>query len=287
LASNHNCSNSSESRIKAVLQGRKEIYFRELKRKAEVSTEELEDFLLPLLGEGVIDGKLELRCPSCGADLGSFPRYTDIPKENYCENCRHSNPFSDNYLEIVLEVKGDFFQANGEPPLLKKKNYTDEELTTLLSNSIKEEKESLKGQLFEEFFRNIVERGNEFELKKTHARSNVGEMDYFYKANCSGHPLWNKYPYLFVECKNRKEVVSSKDMNHFKELLEPKTVFHSCLGVYITTKMFSPEANAAAQKGIDKGLVIIKIERSDLKNLIGKGFKTYMEESFDQFLAKA
>jgi hypothetical protein len=51
--------------------------------------------------------------------------------------------------------------------------------------------------------------------------------------------------------------------------------------------MFSPEANAAAQKGIDKGLVIIKIERSDLKNLIGKGFKTYMEESFDQFLAKA
>jgi hypothetical protein len=81
------------------LQGRKEIYFRELKRKAEVSTEELEDFLLPLLGEGVIDGKLELRCPSCGADLGSFPRYTDIPKENYCENCRHSNPFSDNYLE--------------------------------------------------------------------------------------------------------------------------------------------------------------------------------------------
>ncbi len=287
MASNHNCSNSSESRIKAVLQGRKEIYFRELKRKAEVSTEELEDFLLPLLGEGVIDGKLELRCPSCGADLGSFPRYTDIPKENYCENCRHSNPFSDNYLEIVLEVKGDFFQANGEPPLLKKKNYTDEELTTLLSNSIKEEKESLKGQLFEEFFRNIVERGNEFELKKTHARSNVGEMDYFYKANCSGHPLWNKYPYLFVECKNRKEVVSSKDMNHFKELLEPKTVFHSCLGVYITTKMFSPEANAAAQKGIDKGLVIIKIERSDLKNLIGKGFKTYMEESFDQFLAKA
>lgn len=287
MTSKPNCSNSSANRIKAVLQEKKEIYFRELRKKADVSTEELEDFLIPLLGEGVIDSKLEVRCPNCGADLGSFPRYTNIPKENYCKTCGQSNPFSDNYLEIVLEVKGDFFRGYGEPQPFIKKNYSKEELNTLLENAIKEKKEVPKGKLFEEFFRNLVEREDEFEFKKPHARSNVGEMDYFYKANCKGHPLWDKYPYFFVECKNRKEAVSSQNMNHFKELLEPKTVFHNCFGVYITTKNFSRQANTSAQKGIDKGLVIIRINKSDMTALIEKGFKSYIEEAFDEFLSKA
>jgi hypothetical protein len=287
LTSKQNFSNSSANRIKTVLQGKKEIHFRELKKKADVSTEELEDFLLPLLGEGMIDAKLELRCPNCGADLGSFTKYTDIPKENNCETCGHSNPFSDSYLEIVLEVKGDFFRGYGEVQPFTKINYTNEELETLLENAMSEKKEVPKGKMFEEFFRNLVERVDEFELKKPHPRSNVGEMDYFYKANCKGHPLWDKYPYLFVECKNRKEAVSSENMDHFKELLVPKTVFHNCFGIYITTKTFSKQANASAQKGIDKGLVIIRINKSDMTALIEKGFKRYVEEAFDEFLSKA
>lgn len=112
-------------------------------------------------------------------------------------------------------------------------------------------------------------------------------MDYFYKANCRGHPLWDKYPYLFVECKNRKEVVSSENMNHFKELLEPKTVFHDCFGIYITTKTFSRQANTSVQKGINKGLVIIRIDKSNMTPLIEKGFKKFIEDAFDEFLAKA
>jgi hypothetical protein len=288
MTSNQNCSNSSANRIKATLNGRKSITFRELRKKADVSTEELEDFLLPLLGEeGVIEGKLEVRCPNCGADLGSYSKYTDIPKKNDCEICGHSIPFSDNYLEIVLEVKGDFFRGNDEPQPFTKRNYTNEELESLLANAIKEKKEVPKGKMFEEFFRNLVERENEFELKKLHARSDVGEMDYFYKANCRDHPLWDKYPYFFVECKNRKEVVSSESMDHFKELLEAKTVFHNCFGIYITTKRFSPQANISAQKGIAKGLVIIRIDRSDMTDLIEKGFRIYIEEAFDEFLSKA
>ncbi len=287
MTSKQKSSDSSANRIKAVLQGTKEIYFRELKKKADVSTEELEDFLLPLLGEGTIIAKLELRCPNCGAELGSFTKYTDIPKTNNCEACGHTNPFSDNYLEIVLEVKGDFFRGIGEPQPLTKKNYTNEELETLLENAIKEKKEVPKGKMFEEFFRNLVEKEDEFVLKKPHARSNIGEMDYFYRADCRGHPLWDKYQYLFVECKNRKEVVSAQNMNNFKELLEPKVVFHSCFGIYITTNRFSKPANTSAQKGIDKGLVIIRIDRSNMTALIEKGFRKYTEDAFDEFLAKA
>lgn len=170
MTSKQNYSNSSANRIKTVLQGKKEIYFRELKKIAEVSNEELEDFLLPLLGEGIIDCKLEVRCPNCGADLGYFRKYTDIPKKNYCEKCGHSNPFSENYLEIVLEVKGDFFRAYGEPQFFIKKKYTNEELTILLENAIKEKREIPKGRMFEEFFRNLVEKEDEFELKRPHAR---------------------------------------------------------------------------------------------------------------------
>jgi predicted RNA-binding Zn-ribbon protein involved in translation (DUF1610 family) len=102
---------SSTNRIKSVIQRKRRIYFRELLKEADVSTEYLEDFLIPLLGEDKIEGKLEVHCPDCGADLGLFKKYADIPKENECETCGHSNPISDNYLEILLEVKGDFFRV--------------------------------------------------------------------------------------------------------------------------------------------------------------------------------
>jgi hypothetical protein len=202
LINKQNCSNSSANRIKGVLDGRKSITFRELKTKADVSTEELEDFLLPLLSEEIIEGKLEVRCPNCGVDLGSYSKYTDIPKENDCEICGHSNPFSDNYLEIVLEVKGDFFRGLGESQPFIKKHCSNEQLQTLLKNAIIEKDETTKGKLFEDFFRNIAEREDDFELLKPHARSDIGEFDFVYKSKCNTHILWNECKYLFIECKN-------------------------------------------------------------------------------------
>ncbi|MCL5949026.1 MAG: hypothetical protein M1490_00935 [Candidatus Bathyarchaeota archaeon] len=76
-------------------------------------------------------------------------------------------------------------------------------------------------------------------------------------------------------------------MNNFKELLDQKVVFHNCFGIYITTKSFSKPANTSAQKGIDKGLVIIRIDKSNMTALIEKGFRRYTEDAFDEFLAKA
>ncbi len=160
-------------------------------------------------------------------------------------------------------------------------------METLLENSINEKDEVTKGQLFEEFFRNVIEREDDFVLIKPHARSNLGEMDFFYKAQCTGHPLWSLSQYLFVECKNRKEVVSSKDMNHFVKLLGKKGVFSNArLGIYITTKGFSPQANNAASEGVAEGLVIIRIARKDISTLIEKGFKRYLEEEFDELISK-
>lgn len=159
-------------------------------------------------------------------------------------------------------------------------------MKALLKQSIKEKDGVTKGKLFEAFFRNLVEREEEFCLIKPHARSDVGEMDYFYRANCTGHPLWGKYPYLFVECKNRKEVVSSENMDHFVSMLGSKSVFENCCGIYITTKSFSPQAKNAAKKGLEKGLVLFRIDNSNLTALIEKGFKLYLEEEFDMLLSK-
>lgn len=105
------CSNSLENRIKSLIESRHRIYFREILKEANVSTQELEDFLIPLLGEGTIKGSLVVHCPDCGADLGSFKQYNEIPKENECEICGQAFPISDDYLDIVLEVKGKFFRG--------------------------------------------------------------------------------------------------------------------------------------------------------------------------------
>ncbi len=110
-AENESSRISSINRIKTIIESKHRIYFRELLQEANVSSEVLEDFLIPLLGEGKIEGKLEVRCPDCGADLGSFKKYTDIPKENDCEICGNSISLSDDYLEILLEVKGEFFRG--------------------------------------------------------------------------------------------------------------------------------------------------------------------------------
>ncbi len=106
------CSQTSlEKKIEDFIsQGKNRFYFREIVEEAKVPVNEAEDYLIPLLGENKIEGSLELHCPDCGADLGSFKKYDQIPMEITCEICGHSFPKSEDYMEIVLEVKGDFFR---------------------------------------------------------------------------------------------------------------------------------------------------------------------------------
>ena len=120
-----------------------------------------------------------------------------------------------------------------------------------------------------------------------HCRSKVGEIDYFYRVQLRGHPLWEKYPYLFIECKNWKETISSKEMDHFIRLVRAKKTF-LCCGIYMTTSYFSPEALTTVRdaRNVDK-VMIIPIDKNDLPNLIDKGFKEVVQEICDKILAKA
>jgi len=94
----------------SVLQGRKRFYLSDFTAEAKVSLREAEDFFLPLLKKGKLEGKLEVRCPSCGKDIEIFDKLSQIPEEIECEICDYEFTRSMDYVEIILEVKEGFFR---------------------------------------------------------------------------------------------------------------------------------------------------------------------------------
>jgi len=91
--------------------GRNKFYLREIAEEAQVSLFDAEDFFIPLLKENEVEGSLEVRCPKCGAELGTFKTYPEIPEELTCELCGAEFPRSSDYMEILMEVTGKFFRA--------------------------------------------------------------------------------------------------------------------------------------------------------------------------------
>jgi ribosomal protein S27E len=99
-----------------ISQGRNKFYLRDFVEEAHVSLLEAQDFFIPLLKENEIEGSLEVRCPCCGAELGIYKKYLDVPEEITCELCGEEFPRSSDFLEIVLEVKGKFFRTREGSP---------------------------------------------------------------------------------------------------------------------------------------------------------------------------
>jgi len=125
-----------------------------------------------------------------------------------------------------------------------------------------------------------------FEYIDKHCRSEVGEIDYFYRSELQDHPLWQEYPFFFIECKNWKETISSEKMNHFLTLVKGKAPFFCC-GVYITTSSFSPQALTTMRDArLKDNIMVIPIDKNDLPNLIEKGFKDLLQEICEKILAK-
>lgn len=91
-------------------EGRNIFYLEELVDESKVPLNEVEDFLIPLLKKGTIEGRLEVRCPRCGRDQGFFKRLSEIPDRIVCDICRYEFLMSSEYVRIVLEVKGEFFR---------------------------------------------------------------------------------------------------------------------------------------------------------------------------------
>jgi ribosomal protein S27E len=117
LPNQTNCSrNSLEKKIKEFIsKGGNRFYLHEMIEEVHISLREAENFLIPLLEENKIEGKLELKCPNCEADQGTFKKYYEIPEEVECEICGYKFSRSDEYLDILLEVTGEFFRAQEVP----------------------------------------------------------------------------------------------------------------------------------------------------------------------------
>ena len=156
-----------------------------------------------------------------------------------------------------------------------------------MEDAIKEPIGVKKGKKFEYFFENFMNQQQGFSYIDKHCRSKVGEIDYFYRTELRDHPLWEKYPNLFIECKNWKGTISSEKMDHFIRLVKAKQIFHCC-GIYITTSSFSPEALTTMRDArIDNKIMIIPIDKNDLPNFIDKEFKVFIQEKCDKMLARA
>lgn len=262
---------------KFCLEGKARFYFSEFVEEAKITTEQAEKFLIPLMGKGKIEGELELRCPNCGKDLGTFKRLPEIPDDNICPICNYSFCKSFDYIEIVLEVKDDFFPPsqqvtlNGPP-----KRFSIDELTQLMKDAIREEKIPGKGRKFEEFFEALMFREDDFDFIDKHSRSEVGEVDFVYSCKVRDHVLWENSPIIFIECKNWSGVIGSEQMDHFINLVREKGPFSSC-GVYVTSSSFSPFAETSMRDArMRDKITIVPIEGKQLADLIQYGFKTYI-----------
>lgn len=171
-------------------------------------------------------------------------------------------------------------------PNIVRRKITSLEFKELLKDAIEEPIGVKKGKKFEFFFENFMAHQEGFVFVSRHPRSKVGEIDYLYRNELFGHPLWEKFRYLFIECKNWKEHISSEKMNDFIKLLEAKNPFNCC-GVYLTTSYFSPQAFTSMRDArLKSDLMIVPIEGKDLHGLIDKGFKILMQEKCDEILAK-
>ena len=95
-------------------EGKKTFYLSEFAEKAKMPIQDVEDFFIPLLKVGKVEGRLEIRCPQCGRDQGEFKKVSEIPDEITCEICQYEFPRGSESLEIVLEVKDRFFRAGSD-----------------------------------------------------------------------------------------------------------------------------------------------------------------------------
>jgi len=114
------------------VEGIKRFYLSEFIDEAKVSMQEAEDFFLPLLKKGKFEGKLEVRCPSCGKDVEIYDRISQIPEEIECEICGFEFYKSMEYIEIILEVKNKFFRDQRCASNLNRKSSHERRVTSVI-----------------------------------------------------------------------------------------------------------------------------------------------------------
>jgi len=129
-------------------------------------------------------------------------------------------------------------------------------------------------------------REKEFEIKLKHPRSELGELDYVYTHNLLQHYFWKVSSYICIECKNWEKKIKRNEIVGFKELIDEKKPL-SCFGVFLTTSSFSPSAIEAIKRARKEGVIIVRVERKHLTELIELGFKCFIQKLCeDKFFKK-
>ncbi len=271
-------SNSLTETLKRfIAEGKIVFYFDDLVKQSKVPRRYAEEYLIPLLKKDSLEGKIEVRCPRCRRDQGIFKNLSSVPKEFTCDICDLDFSMHREDLQIILEVKGDFFRdyiaakpldINGIP--------TKQELLQRLDQSIAE-KTNEKGTMFELFFESLMKTESNFQFSWKHPRSPNGEIDYVYTHELK-NSFWSMFSYICIECKNWKNNISSVETGHLGDLVEEKDPF-ACLGVYITTSAYDPSAYADIRKyRLKNRIIIVPIEGKHLQGLIQEGFEKTVQE---------
>jgi predicted nucleic acid-binding Zn ribbon protein len=129
---------------KFLEQGKKSFYLSEFVTEANVTVREAEDFFLPLLKRGKLEGKLELRCPCCGKDVEMYDRMSQIPEEIECEICGCKFSKTAEYVEIILEVKGKFFRDQECSSCFDRKDSDKRRIISVIEGSSERKEQSRK-----------------------------------------------------------------------------------------------------------------------------------------------
>jgi len=170
-------------------------------------------------------------------------------------------------------------------PILVEKIPTREELEQLLSNALAEPDNTKKGHLFEVFFENLMAGEKGFTQVYKHSRSRLGEVDYVFR-NEVKDSFWQMFPYVCVECKNWEKKISSREMNHFVNLIKDKSPL-SCFGVFLTTSSYEDSAKTSMNNArIGDKIVIVPVEKKHLKALIEEGFKNCARKLCEETIFK-
>lgn len=271
---------------KFVKEGRTSFYLEDLVDESKVPLNYTETFLIPLLKKDQLEGKLEVRCPKCRRDQGLYDRMSQIPSEFTCDICDFEFQVERESLQIVLEVKGDFFRnAIMTEPLVIKCKPTKQELLESLDKSLKEKKDK-KGREFENFFEGFMNTQENFEFSFKHPRTAMGEIDYVYTHKLE-NSFWKMFSYICVECKNWKENISSVEMGHLGDLVEEKFPF-PCIGIYITTSNYDPSAFEVMKKyRLKNNIVLVPIDGKQIKDLVENGFENTVKRISEYIFFKS
>jgi hypothetical protein len=181
---------------------------------------------------------------------------------------------------------GIFFAAKNVPPTQPGISLSQNHLEGLLKEALGEYAPQERGRKFEVFFESMISKDKEFTQVFKHARSGTGEIDYIYRHSLSNHPFWKISFYICIECKNWREKVSSRDIDHLIKMIRAKGPLSS-IGIFVSSSSLEASALTSIRDArLQDGLLIVPVEKKHLKDLTAIGFKEFIPKLCEEQVFK-